>query len=123
MLKKRIKQPKNVKADRLLLKYSSQFGSMRSQQTYQAQKVVDGEVLRFCAPYVPFDKGILNKSGILNTVLGSGTVKYATPYASKLYYNPGYNFQGAPIRGAFWFERMKVAHKEEIRKDAGEKFR
>lgn len=71
-----------------------------------AQKFVDGEVLRRCAPMVPFDSGALNRSGTTNTRLGSGEVRYATPYARRWYYRPA-NFTGAPMRGNYWFERMK----------------
>lgn len=70
------------------------------------QQFIDSEVLRLCDPYVPRDQGILIKSGILNTVIGSGTVMYSTPYARRWYYEPA-NFQGAPKRGNYWFERMK----------------
>ena len=71
-----------------------------------AQKFVDGEVLRRCAPMVPFDSGALNRSGTTNPRLGSGEVRYATPYARRWYYRPA-NFTGAPMRGNYWFERMK----------------
>ena len=71
-----------------------------------AQKFVDGEVLRRCAPMVPFDSGALNRSGTTNTRLGSGEVRYATPYARRWYYRPA-NFTGVPMRGNYWFERMK----------------
>lgn len=118
-----IKQPKNVKAKSVLLKYNKSFDNIRSKQFYRAQKEVDSEVLRLSSPYVPFNDGILIKSGILNTVIGSGLVKYATPYARKLYYNPKFNFQGAPIRGAYWFEKMKAVSKETIRKKAGDKLK
>ena len=70
------------------------------------QQFIDSEVLRRCDPYVPRDQGILIKSGILNTVIGSGKVVYSTPYARKWYYTPAH-FQGAPKRGNYWFERMK----------------
>ena len=30
---------------------------------------------------------------------------YDTPYARRLYYHPEYQFQDAPMRGAFWAER------------------
>ena len=79
------------------------------------QKYIDSEVLRLSHPYVPMDisagamGGGLVRSGISSTVLGSGEVKWRTPYARKMYYNPQYNFQGAPNRGGKWFERMKVA--------------
>ena len=71
-----------------------------------AQVFVDSEVLRRCSPYVPFDSGTLNHSGVTHTRLGSGEVIYATPYARRWYYQEA-NFQGAPMRGTFWFEKMK----------------
>lgn len=72
----------------------------------EMQKYIDSEVLRLCRPYVPMDAGTLISSGILATKLGSGEVKYNTPYARKWYYRPA-NFSGAPMRGNHWFERMK----------------
>lgn len=33
-------------------------------------------------------------------------MRYATPYARRWYYRPA-NFTGAPMRGNYWFERMK----------------
>lgn len=71
-----------------------------------AQVFVDSEVLRRCAPKVPFRDGYIIRSGVTNTKLGSGMVKYSTPYARKWYYTPA-NFTGAPERGNYWFERMK----------------
>lgn len=71
-----------------------------------AQVFIDNEVLRRCSPYVPFDSGTLNRSGITHTHLGSGEVVYSTPYARKWYYVPA-RFQGAPRRGNYWFEKMK----------------
>lgn len=70
------------------------------------QRTIDSEVLRLCDPYVPKDTGDLIRSGIIFTQLGSGKVVYQTPYARRWYYRPA-NFQGAPKRGNYWFERMK----------------
>lgn len=70
------------------------------------QQYVDSEVLRLCDPLVPFDQGTLVRSGQINTVIGSGEVKYRTPYARRWYYRNA-NFQEAPRRGNYWFERMK----------------
>ena len=70
------------------------------------QRTIDSEVLRLCDPYVPKDSGDLIRSGIIFTQLGSGKVVYQTPYARRWYYRPA-NFQGAPKRGNYWFERMK----------------
>lgn len=70
------------------------------------QKFIDSESLRLCEPLVPFDQGTLIQSGVINTVIGSGEVKYRTPYARRWYYMPA-KFQEAPRRGNYWFERMK----------------
>lgn len=72
----------------------------------RVQKYIDSEVLRLCAPYVPFDDGALQRSGIDKTKIGSGVVIYDTPYARRWYYREA-NFKGAPKRGKMWFERMK----------------
>lgn len=68
------------------------------------QMFVDSEVLRLCEPRVPEDEGILIDSGTDLTVIGSGQVEYDTPYARRWYYEPA-NFQGAPAKGNYWFER------------------
>ena len=70
------------------------------------QQFIDSECLRLCDPLVPFDQGTLKESGVINTVVGSGEIKYRTPYARRWYYMPA-NFQGAPDRGNYWFDRMK----------------
>jgi hypothetical protein len=74
----------------------------------RAQKFVDSEILRLCEPYVPLLTGMLIMSGILGTDVGSGTVSWIAPYARGQYYGkrkPG--SQTGPLRGPFWFERMK----------------
>ena len=118
-----ITKPVNIKTKSLKLIYNPMFRNARNGQFLKAQKVIDSEVIRLTAPFVPFDKGPLSQSAIVHTVIGSGEVKYVTPYASRLYYSKGYTFQGAPLRGAFWFERMKPGNKEYIRKKAGAKLR
>lgn len=80
----------------------------------QAQRFVDSEVLRLSDPLVPMDDGKLKDSGTINTRIGTGLVRYVTPYARAMYNNPQYNFQGAPQRGAKWFERMKASNKQAI---------
>lgn len=84
----------------------------------EVQKHIDSEVLRYTSPYVPLDKGDLEKSGTRHTTIGSGKVRYKTPYARKLYHNPQYTFQGAPMRGGKWFERMKADHRDDILRSA-----
>lgn len=114
----------------------------------KVQKVVDEAVLRYCAPKVPFDTGYLIRSAITASAIGEGLIVYATPYARYLYYGEIYGpnfpifeggelagfrspkgkkkhptgrkltYQGAPERGALWFERMKAEHKDDIVQEA-----
>ena len=83
---------------------------------------MDEQVITECDPYVPFDAagiydnpGRLRDSVRLNTVIGSGEVKYRTPYARYLYYHPEFNYQEAPMRGAYWADRaMQNGGKERV---------
>ena len=77
------------------------------------QRFIDSECLRLTAPFVPKDTGALIESGIINTKIGSGEVIYNTPYARRWYYMPA-QFQGAPQRGNYWFERFKQQYKAQI---------
>lgn len=88
----------------------------------KTQKYIDSEVLRLSDPYVPFRTGMLKKSGISGTVLGSGVVEYTAPHAKPQYYtNAGRGIDGLNtssgvkgLRGKMWFERMKADHGNEI---------
>ncbi len=95
----------------------------RQQHFQKAQIFVDSEVLRLCSPLVPFQTGMLDKSGKLGTEIGSGEVRYIAPYAAMQYYNTSESRPYDAQRGAMWFERMKAGHKKEIldgaRKKAG----
>jgi hypothetical protein len=106
-----------------MLIWNSNFFNQMDAKFKAAQKFVDSEVLRLSTPYVPMDTGELIRSGIRETVIGSGVVAYKTPYSKKLYYATGFNFRGAPKRGAQWFEKMKAKHKEYIVRKACEMLR
>ena len=76
------------------------------------QKIVDAAVLRYMEPYVPYRSGVLSKSALLNTVIGSGRIVQATPYARYLYYGEIYgpNFpikEGGEIVGFYSTPGMK----------------
>lgn len=97
---------KNGKAE---LKWRPRFAPKWTRRYSLAQKFVDSEILRQCEPFIPLRTGILIKSGILGTDIGSGFVKWIAPYARDQYYfgrSPGASSTG-PLRGRFWFERMK----------------
>lgn len=82
----------------------------------EVQKYIDSEVLRLTDPYVPMDTGTLKESGTINTKIGSGEVKYNTPYARRQYFEN----KGNGLRGRQWFERMKANHRDGILKGAAD---
>lgn len=104
------------------LRFNRGFGREMSSRFSQAQKYVDSEVLRRCDPRVPFRTGMLKKSGILGTVVGSGLVRYNAPYARRNYYgNAGNGIEGKSRggkRGKLWFEDMKKEDRADILKGA-----
>ena len=81
------------------------------------QEFIDSVVVRRMAPYTPFMTGALQGSATGKTSIGSGKVKQQTPYAKRWYYEPA-NFNGAPMRGNKWFDRMKQSHKADILRGA-----
>lgn len=100
------------------LVWHSNFGQERTAAFNRKQMIVDSEVLRYCSPLVPHISGMLEKSGTLGTVIGSGEVKYIAPYARRQYYQTAQTRDYDPQRGAKWFERMKAAHKGDLRRAA-----
>lgn len=114
----------------------------------KVQKFIDQESIRYMDPLTPRLNGMLIKSVTLGSVIGSGHLEYASPYAHYHYYgklmvspttgsswaqkgekkvltDKDMIYNGAPQRGPFWFERMKAEHKQDIlegaRKIAGAK--
>lgn len=80
---------------------------------YAAQQFLDNEVLKDSTPYVPMRTGALMRSGISNTVPGSGVVKWNTPYCRDCYYkNRNYNKTHHPLATSKWFEHAKAVHKK-----------
>lgn len=102
------------------LTWNPGFGSQRSAKFQDVQSFVDSEVLRYCGPYVPFQTGMLMRSGDLGTVIGSGEVSYIAPYAHRLYYGVNFHFDTSahPSAGALWFERAMIDHKADILRGA-----
>lgn len=99
----------------------------------RVQKYIDSEVLRLSSPYLPFQSGELERSGIMGTDIGSGDVMYNTPKARYLYYgkvmigrapkqltDKDLTYHGTPMRGAYFFERMKTDRLKEILKGAAQ---
>ncbi len=91
----------------------------------KAQKYLDSQVLKDTDKYVPMRTGILAKSGILGTRIGSGTIEYSAPYARRVYYGVNINFSKSrhPLACAKFFEASKAVNKKswltEVRRIAG----
>lgn len=83
------------------------FGAARTRRFAAAQDYVDREVLRRCAPYLPYDTGALAASGSA----ADGEVRWTAPYAAAQYYGAA---GGRGKRGPRWFERMKIDHRGAI---------
>lgn len=95
------------------------------QNVQRAQKHLDSQVLKDTDKYVPMRTGILVKSGILGTRIGSGEIDYIAPYAKKMYYGVTIRFNKSrhPLACAKWFEASKAVNKRswlaEVRRIAG----
>lgn len=98
------------------LSWSPGFPNRMNKLMSEKQKIIDSEVLRMCSPMVPLRTGTLERSGTLGTLIGSGEVKYIAPYARRQYYNTATTRSYDPRRGGKWFERMKTANKDRIKK-------
>lgn len=97
-----------------VLKWDENTGRKYTDNFTLAQKFVDNEVLRFCSSRVPFRTGMLQKSGILGTVVGSGLVAYIAPYSAPQYYKTATTRTYDANRGGLWFERGKAAEGRRI---------
>lgn len=95
--------------DKAIKKFGLEIGG-------RVQKYVDTECLRLTNDKMPFDQHTLIESGNINTIIGSGELRYRTPYARRLYYHPEYNFsqEKNPEAGAYAFERMKQQYGKQI---------
>ena len=83
---------------------------------HKAQVFLDSEVMRTCAPYVPYDSGTLEGSAEPHTVPGSGVVTWDTPYAKRQYYE---NKGSDGLRGGHWFDRAKADCADEWKDGVG----
>ncbi len=114
------------------------------QQTHKekikkAQMFVDSDCIRLMVPYTPMLNGKMFQSATNGTVIGSGEIKYTSPYARYQYYgkvmvssvtgspwarkgeskvfterNINYNKSRNTKAGSYWFERMKADRKDQI---------
>lgn len=74
-----------------------------------AQAKLDTQVIKDSNVFCPQDEGTLRDSALLNSRIGSGEIRWATPYAKRLYYGVNFNFSRDknPNARAKWFEEAK----------------
>jgi Minor capsid protein len=79
------------------------------------QYVLDNAVIKDSNYYLPEDKGYLRKSVIKHSKPGSGEVRWQTPYARRLYYNPQYDFSTDinPNAQGLWYEAAKAEKRDD----------
>ena len=94
--------------------FKLKLNGVNPEKIHRTQMYVDSEILRRSDPLVPFQTGMLKKSGILGTKKGSGTVKYIAPYAKKQYFSGKSSGQ----RGRLWVRRMWTSQGKDIVRNA-----
>ena len=89
----------------------------------RTQKVIDSQFMAYLEPYMPKDTGTMIDLMFAQNQAGNGEININVPYAD--YVNTGIsksgkplNYQGAPMRGANFTERMLADHFEDILNDA-----
>lgn len=84
----------------------------------RAQMKLDAQVVTDSNYFVPKITSTLEKSAIINTVLGSGLVLWHTPYANRQYYGENFDHskQKNPNACAKWFEAAKARWLEQWRR-------
>lgn len=94
-------------------------------KTKRAQIALDSMVLSDSNYFVPVKTSTLEKSSIINSVLGSGTLVWRTPYAKKQYNGVNYDHskQLNPNACAKWFEAAKARWLDKWTRFANEQFK
>lgn len=97
----------------------------------RVQEFIDNSVIQLMDEYTPMRSGLLKILPKYESQIGSGLIVQSTPYARYQYYGKvmvgpapkqvtdiPLTYNGAPMRGAFWFERMKADHAADILRGA-----
>lgn len=141
---KKIRQPNNVEYKQQLLQakliWKATFAKENTDRFNTGQKFVDSECIRLMHKYTPRRHGLLQKSPILGTKIGSGHIVYLDPKARYQFYgklmvssvtgsayarrgekkvltDKDLRYTKATAR-ALWFEVMKANHGKAILRGA-----
>jgi hypothetical protein len=90
----------------------------------EVQQFIDHEIIRTIERYVPKLTGTLIRSATTHTVIGSGLIKWQTPYAMLQYFkNPGPPRPLGETRGREWIDRWRNdGHADAIAASAAAKY-
>lgn len=113
-----INQPNNVTGADGSFNFSwdSNFSKGMAESFDKAQAFIDSECIRSMIPYTPMNTGTLMRSVKLGTKIGSGTLKYQSPYARYQYYGEVYGTnipifeKGNPEPVAFFSRKNERKH-------------
>lgn len=95
-------------------KYKLRLKGITPEQIRRTQMFIDSEILRNSDPFVPLKTGMLKRSGITGTRMGTGIIKYTAPYSKKQYFYGRAKGQ----RGRKWTRRMWTSQGKKILKNA-----
>lgn len=85
------------------INFSKVLSGISGNKLVKARRFIANELVTLTDPFVPYRDGFLKNSATI--AIDGSFIKYDTPYARRLYFNPQYNFKGAPQRGGEWVER------------------
>jgi len=103
----KITQPQNLNYNGVFeFQWSPTFSADMTAKLNEAQAFIDSECMRLMVPYTPRRNGMLEESVKLGTVIGSGELRYLSPYARYLYYGEIYGpnipiYEGGQLVGFF----------------------
>lgn len=89
---------------------TSRIIAKTERQLKVGQFVLDQQVLKDSNFFIPKDTGELERSGVRASRIGEGIIKWDTPYARRLYYNPQYDFSedANPHAQGLWYEAARA---------------
>lgn len=104
---------RQTRSGRSIIRWNADFDRQQEQSFDRLQTFIDNTVVRHMDAYVPFRTGILKKSVLLGSRMGSGELVYIAPYAKEQYYLKRRRYSRG-VRGSRWFHRMWAARKNTV---------
>ena len=95
--------------------YADAVRARFTEKVHRAQKKLDAQVLSDSNYYCPKLSHMMEGSGVINTVLGNGKVRWITDYARRQYYGEHFDHSKSenPNATARWFESAKARKKDD----------